>query len=69
MHGPELLVADEPTGNLDSANGAGVLELLGELAREEGVALLVATHDAEVARSADRVVTLRDGRVVEASAP
>ncbi|MFO1011112.1 MAG: ABC transporter ATP-binding protein [Planctomycetota bacterium] len=62
-HRPALVVADEPTGNLDSASGTAVLELLDELRAENGAALVIATHDARVAGRADRVIHLRDGRV------
>ena len=61
---PPILMADEPTGNLDSANGRHVLELLMELNRREKTTLVLVTHDAELAGSADRRVTLRDGRIV-----
>ena len=61
---PPILMADEPTGNLDSANGRHVLELLMELNRRERTTLVLVTHDAELAASADRRVTLRDGRIV-----
>lgn len=61
---PFLLLADEPTGNLDSRSGEAVLALLDELRRQEGAALLLATHDPVLARRADRVVHLVDGRVV-----
>jgi putative ABC transport system ATP-binding protein len=64
VHRPQVVVADEPTGNLDSRTGAAVLDLLGELRQDEGAALLMATHDASVAAGADRVVELADGRVV-----
>jgi len=60
---PKVIVADEPTGNLDSANGARVMDLLGSLNREKGITLIVATHDAELARRAQRVITMKDGRV------
>jgi putative ABC transport system ATP-binding protein len=63
VHEPSLVIADEPTGNLDSVNGANILDLLRAVNREAGVALLLATHAAEVAAAADRVVHLRDGRV------
>ncbi len=63
---PRLLLADEPTGNLDRATGAEVLALLLRLARVRGSALLIATHDPEVAAACDRTVRLREGRVVEA---
>ncbi len=65
VHHPAVVVADEPTGNLDSLTGAAILELMAELRREERAALLIATHDERVARTADRVVRMRDGRVVE----
>jgi putative ABC transport system ATP-binding protein len=65
VHGPDLVVADEPTGNLDSHTGGEVLGLLDELRREHGVAVLLATHDRAVAAAADRVVSMRDGAVVE----
>ena len=64
-HDPELVLADEPTGNLDAENGARVLELLGSLLRERGKTLLVATHSQELVGLADRVVDLTDGRLVE----
>lgn len=60
---PDIVLADEPTGNLDSAAARGVLELLGE-ARRRGQTLLLVTHDARVAAAADRVIRLRDGRIV-----
>jgi putative ABC transport system ATP-binding protein len=65
VHRPALLVADEPTGNLDSASGVRVLDALEELRRSEGAALVLATHDRRIVTRADRVVALRDGRVVE----
>ena len=61
---PPLLLADEPTGNLDSATGGAIIELLFALNRERGSTLLLVTHDAVLAARADRVVSLRDGRVV-----
>jgi len=61
---PPLLMADEPTGNLDSANGHLVLDILTALNREEGTTLVLVTHDTELTGSAERVVTLRDGRIV-----
>lgn len=63
LHQPALLIADEPTGNLDSENGARVLALLDELNRELGVTLLLATHSPEVAAAAQRIVQMRDGLI------
>jgi putative ABC transport system ATP-binding protein len=63
VHAPALLIADEPTGSLDSENGARILALLDELNRETGVALLLATHSVETAAAASRVVYMRDGLV------
>jgi putative ABC transport system ATP-binding protein len=64
-HQPALLIADEPTGNLDSANGAAVLSLLLELNREMGVTMLLATHAADVAAAAHRTMRMRDGLLEE----
>jgi putative ABC transport system ATP-binding protein len=63
VHRPALILADEPTGNLDAESGARVLELLAELVREQNAALLLVTHSAAVAASADRVLQLRDGQL------
>jgi ABC-type lipoprotein export system ATPase subunit len=60
---PALLLADEPTGNLDTATGAEIMRLLKELNQEHDLTLLVVTHDTEVAAFADRIVRLRDGQV------
>lgn len=65
VHRPRVVVADEPTGNLDSRTGAAVIDLLDELRRSEGAALLLATHDSEVAAAADRICELADGRRVD----
>jgi putative ABC transport system ATP-binding protein len=72
LHEPALLIADEPTGNLDSENGARILALLEELNREFGLTILLATHSAEVAAAAQRVIHMRDGvieKVVDRQAP
>ena len=60
---PTLVLADEPTGNLDSERGGEVLDLLSGLCRERGAAVLLVTHDPEATAYADRVLTLRDGRL------
>ncbi|WP_432560783.1 ABC transporter ATP-binding protein [Kineococcus sp. SYSU DK003] len=62
---PEVVFADEPTGALDQATGREVLDLLTSVARENGAALVVVTHDAGVARWCDRTLAMRDGRVVD----
>lgn len=66
--GPELILADEPTGNLDSRTGMEIIELLKGLCVQTNAALIIATHDAKVAAAARRVVELADGRVAAAGA-
>lgn len=63
IHQPALLIADEPTGNLDSANGARVLALLRDLNRDLGLTILMATHSQETAAVATRLVRMRDGMI------
>ncbi len=60
---PRVLLADEPTGNLDAATGQDIIELLGNLNREDGLTIIMVTHDAAIAARADRVVKLAAGRV------
>jgi putative ABC transport system ATP-binding protein len=62
---PKLLLADEPTGSLDTQRGREVLELLTELCRERGVAIVLVSHDPQAAAYADRVLALRDGKLVD----
>ena len=62
---PPILLADEPTANLDSATGMQILELFRDLAKREGRALLIVTHDPKVREIADRIVKIRDGRITE----
>ena len=62
---PRLLLADEPTGNLDSKTGVEILELLARLRKEYGMTVLIATHEQHVAARSDRLIRLRDGRVVD----
>ena len=64
---PEVLLADEPTGNLDSETGGRIIELLKTLHREEGTTLVLVTHDPEIAAVAERIINLRDGRIVSDS--
>jgi putative ABC transport system ATP-binding protein len=63
-----VLFADEPTGNLDAANGQNVVALLGELNRELGTTLVLVTHEPDLAARAHRVIRLRDGALVEDTA-
>jgi len=65
---PALLLADEPTGNLDTTTGGEIMSLLKALNAERGLTLLIVTHDHEVAAFADRIVRLRDGQVAEEGA-
>jgi lipoprotein-releasing system ATP-binding protein len=65
INSPELILADEPTGNLDSETGSEIIELLCALRLEKQTTLIVATHDMQVARRAPRVVRLRDGRIAD----
>jgi putative ABC transport system ATP-binding protein len=68
VHDPTLILADEPTGNLDAESAAGVLALLDGLAREAGRTVLMVTHSREVAAIADRIFTIEGGRLVERGA-
>ena len=68
INSPRLLVADEPTGNLDSATGADILDQLLRLRDEHVVTVVIATHDAELSRRCDQIIHLRDGRLNESSA-
>lgn len=61
---PRLILADEPTGNLDTATGAQVMDLLRALNRELGVTVVMVTHDRDMAKLCDRVIEIRDGRVL-----
>jgi ABC-type lipoprotein export system ATPase subunit len=66
MHRPRLILADEPTGSLDSVNGAKVLDLLEALSQAHGIAVLLVTHDQQSTRICERVVSMCDGRIVAA---
>jgi len=66
---PTLLLADEPTGSLDSAGGAEVLELFKRLHKQDGQTIMLVTHDANVAGAADRIVKMRDGKIEGANEP
>jgi len=64
IHRPKLLLADEPTGNLDAETGRKVLDLLKELAEEAGMTLFTVTHSRELAENADRILSLHQGRLI-----
>ncbi len=61
---PKVLFADEPTGNLDSATGDAIMEILNRLHTQEGVAILMVTHEVELAKTADRLIRMHDGEVI-----
>ena len=65
VHSPKVLLADEPTGNLDTSTGSFILQLLQRLTREKKTATIMATHSLEAANVCDTLVQLRDGRIVE----
>lgn len=69
VHSPAVLLADEPTGNLDSATGELILHLLRRTATEQNTSILMATHSSEAASIADTLVRMRDGRVEQVAAP
>ncbi|MDG0964832.1 MAG: ABC transporter ATP-binding protein [Opitutales bacterium] len=64
VNSPALLLADEPTGNLDSANSENVYELLQNLAREQNIAILMVTHNEEIANRCDKIISIRDGLII-----
>jgi putative ABC transport system ATP-binding protein len=61
---PKILFADEPTGNLDSATGDAIMEILSRLHTQQGVAILMVTHEVELAKTADRLIRMHDGEVI-----
>lgn len=67
VHSPQIILADEPTGNLDTVNGIRILEMLKALCRDRGETILMATHSAEAAEFADIVVHMKDGQIVDAT--
>jgi putative ABC transport system ATP-binding protein len=69
VHRPSLLIADEPTGNLDTASSERVLALLHQIADEQLATLILVTHSPEIARAAGRLIEMRDGKIVSDSAP
>jgi len=65
VHKPRILLADEPTGNLDSATGGEIMKLLERLNRDQGLTIVMVTHDERIAERAHRIVRLRDGRLLQ----
>ena len=65
MNAPALLLADEPTGNLDSQNSQEIVSLLKKANRQYGQTLIVITHDESIALQADRIISLEDGRITK----
>lgn len=65
VHGPQLLLADEPTGNLDTMTGNLILSLLRRITREQSTATIMATHSLEAAAAADVLIRMRDGHIEE----
>jgi ABC-type lipoprotein export system ATPase subunit len=64
LNNPKIILADEPTGNLDSQNGAAIIDLFDDIRRKFGTTIIVATHDMGVAQRADRVINLKDGALL-----
>jgi ABC-type lipoprotein export system ATPase subunit len=64
INNPKIIFADEPTGNLDSSTGEAIIDILNKLHRDEGVAILMVTHEVELAKVADRFIRMKDGEVV-----
>jgi putative ABC transport system ATP-binding protein len=65
---PSILVADEPTGNLDEATGQAIIDLMFALKRDRGTTLILVTHDLALARKCDRIISLRSGRIEDPAA-
>ena len=66
---PSIILADEPTGNLDTKSGNDIMDILHQLHEEDGITVLIVTHDPEVAASTERVVSMRDGYLVGDQTP
>ncbi len=68
VNSPEIILADEPTGNLDSKSGKEIMDILLKLNKERGVTLVIVTHDPYIAKSAQRIIYLKDGKIIKESA-
>jgi ABC-type lipoprotein export system ATPase subunit len=66
VNGPSIILADEPTGNLDSKSGEEVMAIFHRLYEESGITIVMVTHDASIAEQAERIVRLLDGEIMEA---
>jgi putative ABC transport system ATP-binding protein len=64
INNPKIIFADEPTGNLDSSTGEAIMDILNKLNRNEGVAILMVTHEAELAKTANRLIRMKDGEIM-----
>jgi putative ABC transport system ATP-binding protein len=64
VNNPKIIFADEPTGNLDSSTGEAIMNILNKLHKEEGVAILMVTHEDELARTANRLIRMKDGEII-----
>ena len=64
INNPKIIFADEPTGNLDSSTGEAIMDILNELQKEEGVAILMVTHEDELAKTANRLIRMKDGEIM-----
>jgi len=64
LNNPKIILADEPTGNLDSKNGQSIIELFEQIRRDFNTTIIIVTHDPIVAGRADRIITLRDGQII-----
>jgi putative ABC transport system ATP-binding protein len=64
INDPSLIIADEPTGNVDSETGLKLIELLSDLNKKEGVTIILATHDLQIAQRANRLVRMKDGKII-----
>jgi ABC-type lipoprotein export system ATPase subunit len=65
INNPEIILADEPTGNLDSKSGKDIMEILMKLNKENNVTLIIVTHDHAIAHNAERIIYLKDGEIVK----